>query len=137
MLRKGGKIELLKSVALFAGCSKKELSDIALIADELEFPAGTVLIVEGERGKQLFVLVEGSVDVAQGGKKIPTRGGTEVYGEISLLSGSPATATVTTTTPARALVIAPRDFKALLERAPSIQLRVLQSLSERLAPHVI
>jgi CRP/FNR family transcriptional regulator, cyclic AMP receptor protein len=137
VLRKGGKIELLQDVALFAGCSKRELSDIARITDEIDLPAGETLIIQGERGKQLFVLVSGSVDVVQDGEKVPPRGGTEVYGEISLISGSPATATVTTTTPARALVIAPRDFKTLLERSPSIQLRVLQSLSERLAPHVI
>jgi CRP/FNR family transcriptional regulator, cyclic AMP receptor protein len=137
MLRKSAKIELLSHVALFSGCTKKELGEIAQIADELDVPAGKELITQGEAGRQLFVVIEGSVEVVQDGKVLPTRGGTEVYGEISLISGGPATATVTTTTPVHTLVVLPRDFKALMEHAPSIQLRVLQSLSERLAVHVI
>jgi CRP-like cAMP-binding protein len=137
MLRKTAKMDLLQHVALFAGCTKRELGEIALIADELDIPAGKELITQGQPGRQLFIVVDGSVEVIQDGKVLPSRGGTEVYGEISLLSGGPATATVTTATPVRTLVVLPRDFKALLEKTPSIQLRVLQSLSERLAVHVI
>jgi CRP-like cAMP-binding protein len=46
-------------------------------------------------------------------------------------------ATVTTTAATRALVIGRDHFTPLLERSPSIQLRVLQALGERLAPHVV
>jgi CRP-like cAMP-binding protein len=138
MLRKDAKMELLRQVTLFSGCSKRELGQIALIADEIDFPAGKRLIAQGNPGRQFFVVVEGEVSVSQDGKKIsPPRGGSEFYGEIALVSGSPATATVTTVAPTRALVIAPRHFRGLLDRSPSIQRRVLQSFSERLAPHVI
>jgi CRP/FNR family cyclic AMP-dependent transcriptional regulator len=137
MLRKDAKIELLRHVTLFSGLSKRELGEIARIADEIDFPAGKVLIEEGKTGRQFFVLIDGSVDVTKGGRQLPSRGGREFFGEISLVSGSPTTATVTTTSPTRALVIAPRHFRALLDRSPSIQRRVLHSFSERLAPHVI
>jgi len=137
MLRKDAKIELLRHVTLFAGCSKKELGQIALIADEIDFPAGKTLIRQGDPGRQFFVVVEGEVNVTKNGKKLPSRGGSEFYGEISLVSGSPATATVTTVGATRALVIAPQHFRALLDRSPSIQRRVLHSFSERLAPHLI
>jgi CRP/FNR family transcriptional regulator, cyclic AMP receptor protein len=132
------KIDLLRDVALFKGCSKRELGEIARIADELDFPQGKTLITQGEPGKQCFVVIEGSVDVIKNGKKVPAlRGGSEIFGEIALLSGGPSTATVTTATPVRALVIGPRQFQALLERWPSIQRRVLHGMSERLAPHLI
>ena len=137
MLRKDAKIEILRHVTLFSGLSKRELGEIARITDELDFPAGKVLIEQGQTGRQFFVIIEGSVDVTQDGRKLPRRGGSEFFGEISLVSGSPTTATVTTATPTRALVIAPRHFTALLDRSPSIQRRVLHSFSERLAPHVI
>ena len=137
MLR-NAKIDLLQRVILFSGCSKRELGEIARIADEIDFPAGKTLIVQGEPGRQFFIVVEGAVAVTRDGKSLPVeRGGSEFYGEISLVSGSPATATVATTTPVRALVIAPQHFRALLDRQPSIQRRVLHSFSERLAPHVI
>ena len=137
MLR-NAKIDLLQRVILFSGCSKRELGEIARIADEIDLPAGKTLIVQGEPGRQFFIVVEGTVAVTRDGKALPVeRGGSEFYGEISLVSGSPATATVTTQTPTRALVIAPQHFRALLDRSPSIQRRVLHSFSERLAPHLI
>jgi CRP-like cAMP-binding protein len=138
MLRKDAKVELLRHVTLFAGCSKRELGQISLIADEIDFPADKTLIRQGDPGRQFFVVIEGEVKVVKNGKKLPSpRGGSEFYGEISLVSGSPATATVTTVAPTRALVIAPQHFRALLDRSPSIQRRVLHSFSERLAPHLI
>jgi CRP-like cAMP-binding protein len=137
MLRKDAKIELLRQVTLFRGCSKKELGQIALIADEIDFPAGKTLIRQGETGRQFFVVIEGQVEISQDGKRFPPRGGSEFFGEISLVSRSPTTATVETVTPMRALVIAPQQFRALLDRTPSIQRRILYSFSERLAPHVI
>jgi CRP/FNR family transcriptional regulator, cyclic AMP receptor protein len=138
MLHKNAKIELLQNVTLFAGCSKRELGQISLIADEIDFPAGKILIKQGDPGRQFFVVIEGEVTVSKNGKQLPAAaGGSEFYGEISLVSGSPATATVTTVAPTRALVITPAHFHGLLDRSPSIQRRVLHSLSERLAPHLI
>jgi CRP-like cAMP-binding protein len=137
-MQRNAKIDLLKRVALFSGCSKKELADIARIADEIDFPAGKTLITQGEPGRQFFVLVDGAVEVVRNGERLePQRGGSEFYGEISLISGSPATATVTTTDAARALVITPEAFSALLDRSPAIQRRILVAFSERLAPHVV
>ena len=43
MLRKDGKIELLKQVPLFSHCSKKQLAEIATIATLIDLPAGTTL----------------------------------------------------------------------------------------------
>jgi CRP-like cAMP-binding protein len=137
MLRKNAKVDLLGRVTLFSGCSKKELGQIALIADEIDFPAGKTLITQGRPGRQFFVVIEGGVEVKRNGETLPKRGGSEFFGEIALVSGGPATATVTTTEPTRALVIAPQHFRALLDRTPSIQRRILHSFSERLAPHVI
>ena len=39
-MRKDAKLELLRQVPLFAGCSKKELGEISTLADELSLPAG-------------------------------------------------------------------------------------------------
>ena len=137
MLRKDAKIELLRHVSLFAGCSKRELGEIALIADEIDFKPGKALIKQGEPGRQFYVILDGEVGVVRDGETLPQRGGTEFYGEISLVSGVPATATVTTRTATRALVISQRNFKTLLERSPNIQMRILRAFSARLAPHVI
>jgi CRP/FNR family cyclic AMP-dependent transcriptional regulator len=132
------KIDLLRRVTLFSGCSKRELGEIARITDEIDFKPGKTLIAQGQPGRQFFIVIEGAVEVVKDGQTLPpNRGGSEFFGEISLVSGSPATATVTTKTPVRALVITPQHFRALLDRSPHIQRRILYSFSERLAPYVI
>ena len=64
------KIDLLKGIPLFEHCSKKDLQHIAAIADEIDLRAGKVLIQEGERGREFFVLVGGEVEVRRKGRKV-------------------------------------------------------------------
>jgi CRP/FNR family transcriptional regulator, cyclic AMP receptor protein len=132
MLRKNAKIELIRGVPLFAGCSNRELQEIAGIADELALPDGRTLTREGSTGQEFLVLVEGAAEVKRKGRKVNSLRSGDFLGEIALLTGAPRTATVTTTKPSRMLVITARDFKALLRRVPSIQLKVLDALASRL-----
>ena len=64
-LGKNAKIELLKRVPLFAGCSKAELREVALSADELDLREGYVLTREGKPGREFFVLIEGTARVSK------------------------------------------------------------------------
>jgi CRP-like cAMP-binding protein len=136
-LKKDAKIEAIKRVPLFAPCSKRELAAIAAIADELDVREGKELIREGDRGSEFFVLLDGTVEVRKGGRKLRTMGPGESFGEIALIAKTPRTATVVAKTPLRVLVITDRAFKSLLEQMPQIQLKVLQALAERLAPETL
>jgi len=135
-LRKDAKIELMRRVPLFAGCSKRELGEIARLADELDLPAGRVLIRQGERGREFFVLADGTVEVSRDGES-SSLGAGDFFGEIALVSNVPRTATVTSTSPVRVLVITDRAFRNVLEQSPEIQLKVLEALAQRLAPQVL
>ena len=134
MLRRNEKVELIKKVPLFAGCSKGELEQIAQIADEIDLVEGKEMTREGSRGREFFVLLEGDADVTKGGSSINKLGAGDFFGEIALVSDSPRTATVTATSPVRALVITDRSFRRLLDEQPEIQRKVLIALAERLAP---
>jgi CRP/FNR family cyclic AMP-dependent transcriptional regulator len=134
VLRRNEKVELIKKVPLFAGCSKHELEQIAQIADEIDLSAGKEMTREGSRGREFFVLLEGDADVTKGGSSINKLGAGDFFGEIALVSDSPRTATVTATSPVRALVITDRSFRRLLDEQPEIQRKVLVALAERLAP---
>jgi CRP-like cAMP-binding protein len=131
-LRKDAKLELLRQVPLFAGCSKRELGEIATLADELGFPAGRKLIEEGRQGHEFFVLVDGEVEVRAKGRKLDTMT-SGFFGEMALVSARPRNATVTTTTPVRVLVVSEQAFRRLLRDSPQIQLKVLQTLADRAA----
>ena len=131
MLRKNAKVELIKRVPLFAHCSKKELGLVAQIADEIDLPEGKMLMKEGDRGREFFVLVEGSAHVLKNNRKVNTLGTGDFFGEIALVSQRPRTATVTTATPVRALVVTEQSFRSLLNRAPDVQRKVLLALADR------
>jgi CRP/FNR family cyclic AMP-dependent transcriptional regulator len=133
VLRKNAKVELIKRVPLFSHCSKKELGLIARIADEIDLPEGKTLMREGDRGREFFVLVDGNADVRRRGRKLNSLGAGDFFGEIALVSHRPRTATVTTTSPVRALVVTEQSFRSLLDRAPDVHRKVLQALADRIA----
>jgi CRP-like cAMP-binding protein len=131
-LRRDAKVSLLARVPLFERCSGRELARVAAIAQEVDYPAATPVLREGEHGAEFFVVVEGEVDIRRGAGTLDTIRAGGFFGEIALITGSPRTATVTTGTPVKALVIERDDFRALLEGSPPIQLKVLEAVSERL-----
>jgi CRP/FNR family transcriptional regulator, cyclic AMP receptor protein len=131
-LGRNAKIELLKRVPLFAGCSKAELREIAIVADELDLREGRTLVREGQRGREFFVLVAGTVRVSRKGRKLAELGPGDWFGEIALLTDTPRSATVTATSPIRVLVLTDRAFRRVVEQMPSIALKVLATVGQRL-----
>ena len=134
MLRRNQKVELIKRAPLFSQLSRRELQQIAGIADEIDLREGKVMTQEGKAGREFFVLLEGNADVTKNGRRINRLSDGDFFGEIALISRSPRTATVTATTPVRALVITDRSFRRLLDETPKIQIKVMEALAERLAP---
>ena len=114
MFSKNRKIELLKSVPLFSGCSKKELERIATIADEIDFKPGKTLIREGAPGREFFVLAEGTAEITRNGEKIDTAGAGDFFGEMALLSGRPRQADVVALGYCQLLALSAADFRRFL-----------------------
>ena len=132
-LRSDAKMKLLKTVPLFAGCSKAELRQLARIADEIDLREGTVLTREGRSGREFFVLIDGTAQVTKEGKRIADVGPGDWFGEIALLTDKPRTATVTATSPVDVLVITDRRFREVVETMPSIAMKVLACVGDRIA----
>ena len=136
-LGRNAKIDLIKGVPLFARCSKKELAEVAKLADEIDFGPGKELIREGAIGREFFVLVEGTVDVRKGERRVNQLGRGDFFGEIALIAHTPRTATVSTASDVDLLVITSQSFKTLLEHQPAIASKVLAALAERIAPESV
>jgi CRP/FNR family transcriptional regulator, cyclic AMP receptor protein len=132
MLRKNAKIELLKRVPLFERCSKAELGEIAMLADELDLPTARDITKQGATGKEFIILIEGEAEVVRGLRVVNELGPGDFVGEIALVSGKPRTATVRTRGPARVLVVGASGFRALMRDVPSIKDKVLAAVTARL-----
>lgn len=125
-------LDLLAQIPLFRGCSKDELKHVDRAATGADYPAGHVLCTEGAVGRELIMLVEGEAEVERGGKVVTTVGPGDFIGEMSLLDGGPRSATVTTTTAVKALVLPTREFWQVLDEVPALAHRLLRTLAERL-----
>jgi CRP/FNR family transcriptional regulator, cyclic AMP receptor protein len=126
------KIELLRSVPLFASQGERGIDEISRLVRVVDMPAGRRITTEGEPGREFYVIASGSVRVERQDKLLRTLHAGDFLGEIALIDGGPRTATATTDTDAQLLVIAQSDFGVLLERFPEIQSTVLQALAERI-----
>ncbi|HEX6490114.1 MAG TPA: cyclic nucleotide-binding domain-containing protein [Gaiellaceae bacterium] len=136
-LGRNQKVELIRRAPLFARCSRKELGEIARVADEIDLRAGKEMTRQGAPGREFFVLLEGTAEVLRGGRTVNVLGAGDFFGEIALVSRLPRTATVVATSPVRALVVTDRSFKRLLEHSPQIKTKVMEAMAERLAPETL
>jgi CRP/FNR family transcriptional regulator, cyclic AMP receptor protein len=127
------KIQALKRAPLFDGLSRKELTQLARVSEDIEVEPGKALCKEGETGHEFFVIVEGKVKVTRKGRRVALRGGGDFVGEIALLEEVPRTATVTAETPLRLFVLTRKDFRHLLDENPGVERKVLRALARRLA----
>ena len=132
LLDRNSKVDALAHVPLFARLSRGELTKIAKLADEVDLPAGKTLIREGQRGREFFVLLDGSADVRSDTRLLPPMRAGDFFGEIALVTDHERTATVTTSSPVRALVITDRAFRELLRTYPEMQRKVLEAVASRL-----
>ncbi|MGH2686945.1 MAG: cyclic nucleotide-binding domain-containing protein [Actinomycetota bacterium] len=125
-------IELLKTVPLFEGLSRRELDSVYRTGKEIQFGADHAIVEEGATGIGFHLLLDGEVDVLVGGRRRAKLARGDYFGEMSLLDGGPRSATVKTTTDVRTLALTPWAFISLVERSPSIAKKLLIELSKRL-----
>ncbi|MEX0990938.1 MAG: cyclic nucleotide-binding domain-containing protein [Actinomycetota bacterium] len=126
-------VELLAAVPLFAGCSKRQLKQVASLAKVRRVGAGAMLAVAGAPGSASFaVLVEGSADVVRGGKVVGTFGPGDFFGEIGVIDGGRRTASVVATSNVVAIHLSRAAFRRVIEEEPGVAWPVMEALVARL-----
>jgi small-conductance mechanosensitive channel/CRP-like cAMP-binding protein len=128
--------ELFSTVDLFAALEEEAVRRLALAAERRLFDRGEVLFREGEAGDSLFLVEFGSVGVYKGDPgtregrlELAQLAAGAFFGEMSLLTGEPRSATVIATDHTSVLVLAKESLAPLLEENPQIA----ESLSKALA----
>ena len=111
---------------------QEELAQIADRTTEVHVPSGTVVVEQGESGDRFYVLAEGLAWVSVDGKKVASIHPGSFFGEMALLDQGPRSATVTAELPSRLLVLDARSFANLIKENPSVALKIMRGLAERL-----
>jgi CRP-like cAMP-binding protein len=120
-------VELLARVPLLASLERKDLQRLAKDFTERTFPAGSVVIKEGDtHGMGFFIVVEGEGVVNVGGKDVDTIGPGSYFGEVALISDRVRTATVTATTDLKTLVMTFWDFRAFVRSDAEVAWKLLE-----------
>ncbi len=132
MASKQTKVQHLAGISLFEGCSKKELEKVASAGDEILMTAGSVIVDQGQTGREAFVVLSGKVEVTRSKRKVADLGPGAVVGELSLLDHGPRTATVTCVTDCELLVIDQRNFRAVLQEVPTMAVKLLATIAGRI-----
>jgi CRP/FNR family transcriptional regulator, cyclic AMP receptor protein len=132
MASKSAQLEHLRSVPLFAGCSKRELQAVHRAGDEITMADGTVIIDQGQLGREAFVILEGKVTVKRRDRKVATLGPGDVVGELALLDHGPRTASAICEGDCTLFVLDQRHFRGVIEDHPAIAMKLLTALAERI-----
>jgi len=127
----------LQRIKLFSGLSFDDCQQIVKRMRRRDFPPNTTIVREGAPGSSMFFLTSGQVEIR---KKDPhtnidfllsEMGPGQNFGEMSLLTGKPRTATVTCTQPTTCAVLEQKDFQELLLQYPKMGLALTTMLAER------
>lgn len=130
-LKRDARIDAIEGLDLFAGLDRKQLATIASLSTQVTLPAGSVLCRRGERGREAFILVEGSVAVSVEDEAIAVLRPGSVFGEMSLIDGEPRVANVTATSQVSVLVLTSRELASVLDALPAVAARVYSTLGAR------
>jgi CRP/FNR family transcriptional regulator, cyclic AMP receptor protein len=130
-------VELLRRVSLFSELSAEELEKIARVAVPRSYPAGSIILREGDPGDTCYILRSGTARVVRqhaDGRAITLTnlGPGEIFGELAMFDGEVRSATVEAVDDVRAVAILAGDLKRLLNEHPEIAVKLLGALAERL-----
>ncbi len=125
----------LARVPLFQGISDESMARLAAVTGELDFEAGQFIVLQGQVGTGLYVIVEGEAKVVRGSDELARLGPNDFFGELSVIDQMPRNASVQATMPMRTLALASWDLLDLLETDPKLSLNLIKGLAARVREH--
>jgi CRP-like cAMP-binding protein len=126
-------IDLLGAVPLFSGCTQSELRAIAQLGTPTSAEPGAILTKKGKPGTEFFLVLDGTAGCVIGTHEVVEFNPGGYFGELAVLHGGIRTADVVAKTHMELLVLDAREFRSMLMTTPSIGVKMLARLSERLA----
>ncbi len=128
-------LAILRRVDLLASLPPETQEQLAAAVRTRPYEAGKVVIREGEEGDSFFIIARGKADVTVGltrvGRSVRTLGSGDYFGEMSLLTGAPRTATIRALEDMELLVVDKAAFREILVANPGVAERLSETISRR------
>ena len=124
-------VDDLATVPLFNSVDKEQLAKLANWFHVQNANEGVRLVGEGAPGYTFFVLVEGTAAVTSEDQTLTELTAGDFFGEVAILGDGRRTATVTSTTPVRLLVLFGTEFRQLEAAHPEIACRIAEAMQAR------
>jgi CRP/FNR family transcriptional regulator, cyclic AMP receptor protein len=130
------KILFLKSVPIFTGMTGEELRSLAEIVEEKEFKSGDTIFRENEPGEEMYVIVQGRIQVFHEEKGSETTiadlGERECLGEMAILDDMPRSASARAEEDTLTLMIHRDEFCELIREEPEVAFGVFRVFTRRI-----
>lgn len=123
--------EYLKDVPLLAPLAVDELALLSALTRNRTFVPGKTICREGDPGDSMFIVMRGSARVSIGEQPVAMLKPGQVFGEMSLLSGQPRSATVVAEEAAELLEIDRVAFKTLFKANPEVAAAIASTVEAR------
>jgi CRP-like cAMP-binding protein len=125
-------VAALRVVPLFDGFTTRHLRRLAREADVVRFSAGRPIVVEGQSGEAMFVMLIGTALVVRRGRRVGSLIPGDFFGELSALDGGPRTASVVPETPVEALRVFRHTLRKMVDEEPTLAMGLLEGLARRI-----
>ncbi|MEI7885971.1 MAG: cyclic nucleotide-binding domain-containing protein [Actinomycetes bacterium] len=124
--------EMLTQVPFFDGFGEEDILRVVDLTDEVQLPAGSVVVDQGDPGTDCFVILDGTASVYVRGDHVASSGPGSMVGEMALVDHRPRTATVVADTDLDMLRFDSTAFRKLLDEMPKASERIMTTLRARL-----
>jgi len=126
--------EELTNFSIFKALHDNELKEIIPYFKIREFKKGQIILRKGDRGENLFVILNGEVEIiGDYGVAIAKLGRGEIFGEMSLLTGNPVSTKVKVVENTKTICMSGNYFRMVLNRFSPLQMYFTRLLARRLA----
>jgi serine/threonine protein phosphatase PrpC len=119
------KRDVLAKMPLFSRLQERELLRIMQVAEVIEYQPGQMVVREGDKGDELFIVLSGTVKVIRGEAVLSEVGPGEHFGEMALIRSMPRSATVTAETISELIALRRADFFEILRKEPELAVKLL------------
>lgn len=119
------KRDVLAKMPLFSRLHEREMLRVMQVAEVLSFEPGQVVVREGDRGDELFIVLSGLVRIVRGDSVLSEIGPGEHFGEMALIRSMPRSATVSAVEQSELIAVRRADFFEILRKEHELAVKLL------------